>query len=126
MTIKIYKIIMNLGFILIGAFSALLLCMCYYGELLKYQDINRILKTTSQKQYDSNSYNCVNFSEEAVSKLQQEGVGSNVIVIKNVNSDGTHAVVSVWLDPQTNSFVPKTEYLGDYQALKNIYGWANR
>lgn len=126
MTINLSKILINLGFILIGALCALILVLYFYGGLLKYQDIDNVFKTTSQNQYESNSYNCVNFSQDAVSQLQKEGISSNVIVVEDPDGNGTHAVVSIWFDPQTNNFVSKTEYLGDYQALKILYDWVGQ
>lgn len=125
MTINFNRLIIYLGLILTGGLIVLFLVLYFYGDLLKYQNLDMVLKTTSQNQYNS-SYNCVNFSQDAVEKLQQEGISSNVIVIENPSGDGTHAVISVWFDPQTNSFVPQTEYLGDYQVLKTLYGWVNR
>lgn len=108
----------------LGAVVASLLFMIAFSDLWKYRKLDQVLKQTGTKAYHEENYNCVDFTTEAKSKLSEKNIASNIIVVKK-DENSTHALISVWFDPQTGEFAEKSDYLGDYNELKNKFGWAN-
>jgi hypothetical protein len=113
-------------YVLLGAVIASSFLVFYFHGLFKYFPLEKTLQKASSKQYDYSNYNCVNFSKDAVSMLHNQGIGSNIIVIQKQNSNNTHALISVWFDPQTGKMVSVENYIGEYNELKNKFGWVSQ
>ena len=75
-----------------------------YSNLKKYLMLDSIIKDVSQNTYDYDKFDCVNFSKEAQEKLNKAGIKSTIMVVKNPDEKNYHAIVAVWIEPQTNEF----------------------
>jgi hypothetical protein len=122
----VYKNILNKSlFALLGAGVTFAIVLILFSGLWKYRALDTALKAASKPDYNSSTYNCVDFSKDAVSKLKTNNIESNIVVIKqDPNSPKTHTVIGVWIDPQNGQFVSGAEYMGEYNELKNQFGWA--
>ena len=123
MKINYLNLIEKTCYILIGSLSAVLVLYLLFGNLLKYQPIENSISGLNDSQYDNINYNCVDFSQEAQANLKNNNINAQTIVIQKPNDTNTHAVISIWLDPQTGQFVSDGTYLGQYSELKTKYGW---
>lgn len=123
MKINYLGLIEKTCYILIGSLSAVLVLYLLFGNLLKYQPVENSISTLNKSQYDSINYNCVDFSHEAQTNLKNNNVNAQTIVIQKPNEENTHAIISIWLDPQTGQFVSDGTYVGQYSELKTKYGW---
>ena len=121
-----YKNILNKSlFALLGAGVTAAVFLLLFSGLWKYRALDAALKAASKPSYNSSTYNCVDFSKDAVAKLEADNINSNIVVIKqDPNSPKTHTVIGVWIDPQNGQFVSGAEYVGAYNELKSQYGWA--
>jgi len=121
-----YKNILNKSlFVLLGAGISVAVFLVLFSGLWKYRALDTALKAASKPDYDSATYNCIDFSKDAAKKLEEDNINSNIVVIKqDPNSSKTHTVIGVWIDPQNGQFVSGAEYVGEYTALKNQFGWA--
>lgn len=108
----------------LGVLVASFVFIYLFSDLWKYRALDQTIKQASAHEYDVIDYNCVDFSNSAVSLLKNQNIEANTVVIKSADSTGTHAVVSVFIDPQTGQFVTNASYLGNYNDLQNQYGWA--
>lgn len=121
---NITKILYKLLLILLGAGISTAVFVILFSGLWKYRALDQTLKETIKASYNITEYNCVNFSEDAVTQLRSHNINSNVVVIKQNPTDSkTHAVVGVWIDPQNGKLVSNAEYVGDYTELSNKFGW---
>lgn len=107
-------LLLSLVFInlIIGIWIGIYFFTEFNPEYKKYEKIEKILKETSKRNYDSDKYNCLNFSQDAQKMLKEEGINSNIIILKK--PDVLHAVISIWFDPQSGNFVKENEYVGTY------------
>lgn len=122
-----YKNLSRVLYLAIGAGIASAVFLILFSGLWKYRALENAIESAGEHKYDIASYNCVDFSQDAQEQLKSENIGSNVVVIqKDINSKTTHAILGVWIDPQTGEFVSDSKYLGDYNELKNQFGWADR
>ena len=119
------NILNNLLFVLAGIGIASAVFLILFSGLWKYRAIDQVMNETKKSNYDLTAYNCINFSKDAVLKLQSKNINSNIIVIKEDPTKAeTHAVIGIWLDPQNGNFITNSEYVGDYTELKSQFGWA--
>lgn len=83
-----------------------------YGAFIQ---LDEILKETSSLQYDRETYNCVDFSQNLQAKLADLNIKSNLVVGKAGNNP--HMWVALWVEPTTGKFVQVNE---DYLEIKEI------
>ena len=108
----------------LGALVTSFIFIFLFSSLWKYRTLDQTIKQASAHQYDSANYNCVDFSNAAVSLLQKKDIEAKTVVVKPDNGASTHAVISVLIDPQTGQFVNNEDsFLGDYNTLKQQYSW---
>jgi len=124
MKINYLNFIEKTCYILIGSLLAILVLYSLFGDLLKYQPVENSLNQLKDSQYDNIHYNCVDFSHEAQVNLKNNNINAQTIVIQKPSEADTHAIISIWLDPQTGQFVSDGTYVGQYSELKTKYGWA--
>lgn len=79
-------------------------CARYVG-LEKYRELDRVLIQISAHEYDEEEYNCLNFSEDAKMALEGIGIRSSVIRVHEPGRDYDHAIVGVWIEPQSAELV---------------------
>ncbi len=75
----------------------------------EFNKIQRALAETASKEYVRDEYNCVNFSEDLVSRLKGRGIYANTV--EGRTSEGGHMWVEVWLEATSGHFVG---YSNDY------------
>lgn len=122
---NIINILNKISFIILGAVLTAAIFLFLFSGLWKYRALNKAIEDVSRSDYDITTYNCVDFSQDAVTKLKSRNINSNVVVIKqDPNSSETHAVIGIWIDPQNGQLVSNSEYVGDYTNLKTKFGWA--
>lgn len=116
----------NLSLVILGAALATEIFLYLFFDLWQYQKIDQAVKAADKREYDVLEYNCVDFSQEAVQNLKNQNISSNIVVIKqDPSSPDTHAVICIYIDPQTGEIVSGAEYVGLYNELKTQYGWSN-
>ncbi len=119
------KVIKNLTIFFLGFFTAIILVLYFFSDLLKYREVEATLLEIQKNKYDPETYNCVNFSQDAVKSLKQKNIESNVVVIKQPGQQTGHAVIGLWIiDPQNGEFINGADYIGDYDQLKKKLGWS--
>ena len=96
--------------------TSLIICFILLGwqlrgikdyRLYKYVELDNILREMSDKEYDIENYNCLDFSKDAQLKLKEKGINSSIIIGEN-GSDYYHAYLGIWIDPINGEFV--TDY----------------
>ena len=65
--------------------------------------IDAAIYENSQQEYIKGKYNCVNFSNDLVEKLNRAGYASEVVV--GDTPRGRHAWVAIWVEPITGEVV---------------------
>jgi hypothetical protein len=68
----------------------------------------QIVYENSQQEYVKDKYNCLNFSNDLVSKLKKAGYESEVVI--GDTPEGRHAWVAVWVEPITGQVVQVDDY----------------
>ncbi len=96
---------------LIGVVVTSLVCVYLFHGLYKYRSLEDALEEVSQHPYDEFTYNCVNFSQDAVKQLQENNISSSIIIGYKEGETFNHAFIGVWIDPQTTEFVTEYNYI---------------
>ena len=57
---------------------------------------------------------CLEFSKDLHSRLKAQGIGSSIIIGQQPNVDYKHAIVGVWIEPQTGELVDINDFEFEY------------
>lgn len=73
-----------------------------------YLKLEMALRETASIQYNKRNYNCVEFSNDLIKKL--DGFGIKAEGVGGIGPEGgCHAWVSIWIEPQTGRFISPSE-----------------
>lgn len=85
--------------------------MCYYTTpVLRVQEVVDEVKRIEHTE----DYQCLEYSKELQERLEAVGVGSSVIIGQQPNVDYKHAIVGIWIEPQTGELVNVKDFEFEY------------